>query len=116
MEHHGTARVSLVNEKMPLRRSTMSIEAADVSRPLQSVGVTCDHGKEVLFTKEGCFVVPEGSFAPLLRLEDISQAFKREPGGGLYTRSVTVSLPDDTTQAPVPASGPASSFRRPGMQ
>ncbi len=95
MEHHGTARVCVVNDKLPNRRSTMAFEATDVTRSLQSTGVTCDHHKEVLFTKDACYVVPEGLLSPYLKKEDICQAFKREPGGGLYTRRVTVSLPSD---------------------
>ena len=79
MTHHGTARVSVVNEKLPMRRSTMAIEAADISRSLQSTGATCYHDKEVLFTKTACYVVAEGLLSPHLKKEDICQAFKREP-------------------------------------
>ena len=134
--HHGSARVTVVGEKMPWRKAVMQFEAADVTRALQSTGVTCDHGKEVLFTKGACYVVPKGTLSPYLRREDICQAFAREPGGGLYSRNVTVSAPPDSApqdgalaQAPQHGSSPeqsashddgadspAATFQRPGRR
>ena len=108
IKHHGTARVRVTGAKMPWRPAQMEFEAADVNRALQSTGATCDHGKEVLFTKGACYVVAEGTFAPLLRKEDVVQAFRREPGGGLYTRTVEMSIP------PGADNSPEQTFPRPG--
>jgi len=119
--HHGTARVAVVGEKMPWRRALMEFEAADVNRALQSTGATCDQGKEVLFTRDACYVVTAGLLSPVLKRDDIVQAFRREPNGGLYTRAVQVSIPPvDGQQLPVvqpgsaPPAEPSPSFTRPG--
>ncbi len=124
--HHGTARVAVVGDKMPWKQALMEFEAADVNRALQSTGATCDKGKEVLFTKDACYVVAAGLLSPIIKRDDVVQAFRREPNGGLYTRAVQVSVPASASPqtnaspsslgdaSPGQTGEPAQTFPRPG--
>ena len=109
IKHHGTASVTVVGDKMPWRHALMEFESADVNRALQSTGATCDRGKEVLFTKDACYVVAAGLLSPILKREDLVQAFRREPGG-LYSRAVQIGVPPAQAESSTaPASGSAAS-------
>ncbi len=80
---------------------------ADVSRPLHSMGVIADTGKEILFTKGEAVVVPEGALSRFLG--SVRQLAKYRRKGGLYVAKMKARNPN-----PKPKPGTASSFGRQG--
>ena len=65
IKNHGEATIELEQDGGPTMSST--VQVADVSRPLQSVGKICDgpregQEKEMLFMKGEAVVVPAGTF------------------------------------------------------
>ena len=67
----------------------VNFEAADITTNLQSTGKTCDAGTEVLFTKKGCVVVPEGHFSKHFDPGETIQFFGRV--GSTYANKVRLS-------------------------
>ena len=69
IKNHGEVKLNLLAQDSKGRRHkiTSKFEAADVNRALQSTGATCDQGKEVLFTRDACYVVTAGLLSPVIK-------------------------------------------------
>ena len=85
INNHGEATIELEQDGGPTMSST--VQVADVSRPLHSVGRICDgpgagQEKEMLFMKGEAVVVPAGTFSRLLASVTPLVRYKRS--GGLY--------------------------------
>ena len=105
IKNYGKANVQLVQEDGTVIENTFNV--ADVSRPLHSMGVIADTGKEILFTKGEAVVVPEGALSKFLG--SIRQLAKYRRKGGLYVAKMKARNPN-----PKPKPGTASSFGRQG--
>ena len=101
IKNHGEATIELEQDGGPTMSST--VQVADVSRPLHSVGRICDgpdpgQEKEMLFMKGEAVVVPAGTFSRLLAGVTPLVRYKRT--GGLYVAKMRART--------------KSSFTRPG--
>ena len=83
-------------------------QVAEVCRPLHAVSKICDNSKEVLFTKDGATVVPEGTLSKLLGGIKASARYSRR--GGLYVAKVKVRRRRNQNERPDGSS--ASPFGR----
>ena len=103
IKNHGEATIELEQDGGPTMSST--VQVADVSRPLHSVGKICDgpregQEKEMLFMKGEAVVVPAGTFSRLLASVTPIVRYKRT--GGLYVAKMRAKTKT------------ATSFTRPG--
>ena len=89
IKNYGKA--SVVLEQEDGKEINTDFNVADVSRPLHSVSTICDNEKEMLFTKHGAVVVPEGA---LSRFLGSIRALARYPRrGGLYVAKMKARKP-----------------------
>ena len=68
-----------------------SVRVADVTRFLHSTGQICDTNKEVLYTSQGCVVVPADTLSKFLKKEDVLVKYPRR--GGLYVAKMKARAP-----------------------
>ena len=98
IKNHGEATIELEQDGGPTMSST--VQVADVSRPLHSVGKICDADKEMLFMKGEAVVVPAGTFSRLLA--SVTPLVRYTRNGGLYVAKMRARTKT------------ATSFTRPG--
>ena len=90
IKNYGETRLSL--EDRMKNQMECDYNVADVTRTLHSTGQVCDHDFEVLYTKLGCAVVPEGILSQYLQEQDVVAKYPRK-GGGLYVAEFLVTAP-----------------------
>ena len=90
IKNYGEARVVLEQDGS-LPSLAITHQVAEVCRPLHAVSKICDNGKEILFTKEGATVIPEGSLSKFLGTLKASARYSRK--GGLYVARVRARNP-----------------------
>ncbi len=90
IKNYGKARVAL--EDKFKAQSECIYNVADVTRTLHSTGQICDQNFEVLYTKKGCAVVPEGALSRFVQECDVAARYPRK-NGGLYVAEFTVTAP-----------------------
>ena len=99
IRNHGTAKVGL--QTSAGKQINQTVHVAEVTRTLHSTGKCCDAEHEVLYTKDMCTVVPEGTFAHMLKgVKKIAEYPRRD--GGLYTARMKAKRAD-------------AGFTRPGL-
>ena len=101
MKNHGCAHVGLVDDKGNYLNNVFQV--TDVCRPLHSTSKICDTGKEVLFTKTGCTVVPAGSLSKYLKFCKALAYYQRK--GGLYVTKMKVVPPKQPKPSTTPGFG-----------
>ena len=99
--NHGKIAITLEQEDLADVDSSASV--ADVCRPLHSVSTTCDTGKEVLFTRGMCTVVPEGALSGFLGQIRHHARYPRK--GGLYVAKMRVKARGAKDPKPKPKAG-----------
>ena len=99
IRNHGTAKVGL--QTSAGKQINQTVHVAEVTRALHSTGKCCDAKHEVLYTKDMCTVVPEGTFAHMLKgAKKIAEYPRRD--GGRYTAKMKAKRVD-------------AGFTRPGL-
>jgi hypothetical protein len=106
--NHGKIAITLEQEDLADVDSSASV--ADVCRPLHSVSTTCDTGKEVLFTRGMCTVVPEGALSRFLGQIRHHARYPRK--GGLYVAKMRVKARGSKDPKPKPKAGFGRQGRR----
>ena len=106
--NHGKIAITLEQEELADVDSSASV--ADVCRPLHSVSTTCDTGKEVLFTRGMCTVVPEGALSRFLG--QVKQHARYPRKGGLYVARMRVKARGVRDPKPKPKAGFGRQGRR----
>ena len=106
--NHGKIAITLEQEDLADVDSSASV--ADVCRPLHSVSTTCDTGKEVLFTRGMCTVVPEGALSRFLGQVRHHARYPRR--GGLYVAKMRVKARGAKDPKPKPKAGFGRQGRR----
>ena len=107
IKNYGTAEVTLQGENQ--RQANCVYHVADVTRTLHATGQMCDQGLEVLHTRYGAVVVPEGHLSQFLVAEEVRAKYPRKEGG-LYLAEFKVSA----AKARGPPGDAATGFTRPG--
>jgi len=90
IKNYGKARVAMTDKFNA--ESECVYNVADVTRTLHSTGQIADQGFEILYTKHGCAVVPEGLLSQHVKDSDIAARYPRR-NGGLYVAEFTVTAP-----------------------
>ena len=98
IKNHGVATIELEQDGGPTMSST--VQVADVSRQLHSVGKICDADEEMFLMKGEAVVVPAGTFSRLLA--SITPLVRYKRTGGLYLAKMRAKTKT------------ATSFTRPG--
>ena len=120
MENYGKASVELVQEDGNAIGSTFVV--TDVTRPLHSTSQVCDGespacptGHEVLYTKLGATVVPDGALSKFLGM--VRHVAKYPRRGGLYVAKMKVRPPGARApRKPNPKRPGAQGFGRQGAR
>ena len=120
MENYGKASVELIQENGKALGSTFVV--TDVTRPLHSTSQVCDSespacptGHEVLYTKFGATVVPDGSLSKFLGAVRHVANYPRR--GGLYVAKMKVRRPGPRApRKPNPRRPGAQGFGRQGAK
>ena len=106
--NHGKIEITLEQDDLADVDSTACV--ADVCRALHSVSTTCDTGKEVLFTRGMCSVVPEGALSKFLSQVKTHAKYPRK--GGLYVAKMRIKA----RKAKDPKNRPKAGFGRQGQK
>ncbi len=102
IDHYGKARVIL--QTITGQYIGNVFQVMDVCRPLHAVSKITDTGHDMLFTKRGAVVVPEGIFNAILATCEIVAKYPRK--GGLYVAKMTVKAAPEPPNADRPAPAP----------
>ncbi len=116
MENYGDATVEMVQENGHVIGSTLTV--TDVTRPLHSTSQVCDtasgacpDGHEVLYTKAGATVVPDGALSRFLGSVRHVANYPRR--GGLYVAKMKIRAPRTRNARTTPGPNPARLRDRP---
>ena len=116
IDHYGSTKIVL--ETADNRQIGNEVQVMNVCRPLHSISKITDTAHDMLFTRRGAVVVPEGVFDQILAQCEIIAKYPRK--GGLWVAKMKVRAPASTMKFPAKqpdADGPAkSSFGRQGVQ
>ncbi len=99
IDHYGKAKVIL--ETVTGQHIGNVFQVMDVCRPLHAVSKITDTGHDMLFTKRGAVVVPEGAFNAVLAACEITAKYPRK--GGLYVAKMTAKPASEPPSAETPA-------------
>ncbi len=102
IDHYGKARVIL--ETLTGQHIGNVFQVMNVCRPLHAVSEITDTGHDMLFTKRGAVVVPEGVFNAVLAACEIVAKYPRK--GGLYVAKMTAKAASQPLNAEKPAAAP----------
>ncbi len=109
IDHYGKAKVIL--ETITGQYIGNVFQVMDVCRPLHAVSKITDTGHDMLFTKRGAVVVPEGVFNAVLATCEITAKYPRK--GGLYVAKMTAKAASEPPNAETPAT---ATFARQGVR